>query len=257
MTVDNGSTWVDITAQFNSSGYSKVQIPVQTLANPVIGYKFATSGDSLAVDFNQCESGTQVQATSKATTPLPTTTVAVTRGNQTGYFSTGSGISVGNDGQRIVRDIFSTGGPFTMLSSWTGDVTTGTPNGPAMIATDLTSPQTWNGGIGVGFGKGATVTSNQGTNGLGNWNKTCGRTNGKGSQFCINGGPLSAVGTGTNNLPSLNVGGSHFNISQNGSGTNDFPLNGPTGRVTFWDCELTDQQMIDYTTLTDQYEPYP
>lgn len=255
MTLD-GTTYTDITSQINSMSYVLVQVALQTIANPIIGFKIAVSGDSIAVDFNQCESGTQIQATSKATTPLPTTTVAISRSNQTGYLSNGVSISTGNSGQAIVTNVFSTGGPFSMLMSWTGDVTTGTPNGPAMLATDFTAPSLWRGGIGIGFGISGTLTANTGTNGLGNWNKSCGRTNGKGTQFCLNGGSLSANIGGTANLPNVNIGGTHFNIGQNGAGTADLPLNGAIGRVTFWDREITDGQMIEYTRLSNPYDPY-
>lgn len=53
MTVDGDVTRTDITALINSSTYSLVPIPVQTVTNPSIGFKMATPGDKIAVDFNQ------------------------------------------------------------------------------------------------------------------------------------------------------------------------------------------------------------
>lgn len=71
-TQDGGSTWTDITSQINSSTWSRVQITA-TLANPSVGFKISTSGDAIDVDCVQNEAG------SVATSPIVTTTAAVTR----------------------------------------------------------------------------------------------------------------------------------------------------------------------------------
>ena len=71
-TQDGGSTWTDITSQINSSAWSRVQITA-TLANPSVGFKISTSGDAIDVDCVQNEAG------SAATSPIVTTTAAVTR----------------------------------------------------------------------------------------------------------------------------------------------------------------------------------
>lgn len=55
MTMDNGATWTAITV---TSSYTKVTIPTQTLANPTVGFRIVTSGDSIAVDFVNNENGT-------------------------------------------------------------------------------------------------------------------------------------------------------------------------------------------------------
>src|SRR5690606_23459445 len=52
MTMDNGSTWTTITV---TSEWTRVPIAAQTLANPTVGFRIATSGDSIAVDLVQCE----------------------------------------------------------------------------------------------------------------------------------------------------------------------------------------------------------
>lgn len=57
MTMDGGSTYVDVTSQIGAS-YARISIPTQTLANPSIGFKIATNGDSIAVDGVQNENGT-------------------------------------------------------------------------------------------------------------------------------------------------------------------------------------------------------
>ena len=71
-TQDGGSTWTDITSQINSSTWSRVEITA-TLANPSVGFKLSTSGDAIDVDCVQNEAG------AVATSPIVTTTAAVTR----------------------------------------------------------------------------------------------------------------------------------------------------------------------------------
>jgi hypothetical protein len=70
MTTDGGATWTAITVGAN---WAQVSIPAQTLANPSVGFKLATSGDKIAVDFVQNEQN------SYATSPLGTTTATVSR----------------------------------------------------------------------------------------------------------------------------------------------------------------------------------
>ncbi len=56
MTMDNGTTWTSVTVT-STTQWTRVSIPSQTLANPVIGFRIATSGDAIAVDFVQTENG--------------------------------------------------------------------------------------------------------------------------------------------------------------------------------------------------------
>ena len=70
MTMDNGSTWTAITV---TAGWTRVTIPTQTLANPIVGFRIVTNGDSIAVDFVQNEDGTF------GTSPIETTTASTTR----------------------------------------------------------------------------------------------------------------------------------------------------------------------------------
>lgn len=78
MTLDGGTTWTAITV---TSAYTRVTIPTQTLANPSVGFQVMTSTDSIAVDFVQNENGTF------ATSPIFTTTAAVTRAADVGVFA--------------------------------------------------------------------------------------------------------------------------------------------------------------------------
>jgi hypothetical protein len=70
MTMDNGVTWTVVTA---TSLWTKVRIPSQTLANPTVGFRIVTSGDAIAVAYCQTEPAAWDSS------PIPTTTVAVTR----------------------------------------------------------------------------------------------------------------------------------------------------------------------------------
>ena len=70
MTTDGGATWTAITV---TASWTKVTIPVQTLANPSVGFQITTNADSIAVDMTQNETGTF------PTSSIPTTTASVTR----------------------------------------------------------------------------------------------------------------------------------------------------------------------------------
>lgn len=70
MTMDNGSTWTAVTV---TSGWTRVEIPTQTLANPTVGFRIATSGDSFAIDLVQNENGAD------KTSPIVTAGASVTR----------------------------------------------------------------------------------------------------------------------------------------------------------------------------------
>lgn len=78
MTTDNGSTW---TAVAVTAAWVRVNIPIQVLANPTIGFRIVTSGDAIAVDMAQNELGAASanNAPSIPTSPIATTTVAVAR----------------------------------------------------------------------------------------------------------------------------------------------------------------------------------
>lgn len=70
MTTDGGTTWTAVTV---TSAWTRVSIPTQTLANPSVGFRLATNGDAIAIDFVQNEDGVF------ATSPIETTSVAVVR----------------------------------------------------------------------------------------------------------------------------------------------------------------------------------
>ena len=79
----DGTNWTDITAQINSSTWSRVQI-TSTLANPSVGFKISASGDAIDVDVVQNEAG------AVATSPIVTTTATVTRNADSLTYQTAS-----------------------------------------------------------------------------------------------------------------------------------------------------------------------
>lgn len=91
MTTDGGSTWTTVTV---TSAWTRVSCAAQTLANPSVGFRIVTSGDSIAVDYVQNETG------STATYPIATTTVAV---KATPFYFPTYG-----DGFEPVLDVFGT-----------------------------------------------------------------------------------------------------------------------------------------------------
>lgn len=80
MTMDNGSTWVDISSQITSS-WGRAVIPSQTLANPTVGFKIAVNGDKIAVDCVQNEGGAY------ASSPVITGSAAAARTFDSAYLT--------------------------------------------------------------------------------------------------------------------------------------------------------------------------
>lgn len=96
MTTDGGATWTAITV---TAGWTKVSIPAQTVTNPSFGFQIVTLNDSIAVDYVQNESG------SFATSPIFTTTAAVTRPADIAKL-TGSALStVGGSSGTVLQEI--------------------------------------------------------------------------------------------------------------------------------------------------------
>ncbi len=68
----DGTTYTDVTSQLSAS-FVRVSINQAAVTNPVLSIKLATSGDAVDVDLVQCEN------LGFASSPIPTTTIAVTR----------------------------------------------------------------------------------------------------------------------------------------------------------------------------------
>jgi hypothetical protein len=74
LSLDNGATYgTSVTASLSTSVWYRASKANQTLANPELCIRMATSGDSVAIDYAQLEAGTF------ASSRIPTTTAAVTR----------------------------------------------------------------------------------------------------------------------------------------------------------------------------------
>lgn len=73
ITENGGTAWTNVTGSINSSTYTRVAILNSSVLNPSVGFRIVTSGDKIAVDYVQNELG------AFSTTPIATTTVAVTR----------------------------------------------------------------------------------------------------------------------------------------------------------------------------------
>lgn len=72
MTTDGGSTWVAVTVT-DTLNWTRVNIPAQTVVNPITGFQIVTNGDKIAVDFVQNEVGPI------PTSPILTAAASVTR----------------------------------------------------------------------------------------------------------------------------------------------------------------------------------
>lgn len=245
MTVDNGATWTPVTV---TSSYTQVQIPVQTLANPTFGFQIVTSGDAIAVDMAQCENSPLF-----ATTPLPTTSATVARTTDEPAISDPAGSSPG-DGQRFIRTLICTGGPWSMLAIGSGN---GYVAGNVFIATDggvtIRGLAGINNAAGVAQFQANNATSissaNTGNVGLYNINKVAGRANGKGNAVCLNGGVVAS--NSTNAITAQNAAFTHLGLGNNGAAAT--PLNGFISRLVWWPFEITDGQMIEYTRSDSAY----
>ncbi len=73
ITENGGTAWTNVAGSINSSTYTRVAILNSSVLNPSVGFRIVTNGDKIAVDYVQNELGAFV------TTPIATTTVAVTR----------------------------------------------------------------------------------------------------------------------------------------------------------------------------------
>ncbi len=240
MTIDGGSTYTDITSQINSGTYTWVQIPNQTITNPSVGFKISTSGDSIAVDFFQYENY------GYATTPLLTTNATVSRGTDEPAIGILSGGNT-NDGYRLIRSLICTGGPWSVYCEATGNTapsinTILTDWGFTLKAGTGGEPGTMKGVTG-----GNTATSaNSGIFGLGNINKVCGRVGGQAASVCLNGGSVVTAGAGAPIYALPSNGATHAGLGNNGAAA--MPLNGYMKRLAFWNRELSNGQMIEFTS---------
>lgn len=141
MTEDGGLTWTNITASINSSTYTRVTIPAQSFLNPSVGFRIVTNGDKIAVDMCQNEAG------SFASSPIPTTTVAVTRNADvlTYAFSGNASAAAGSAYAELLNEMTGVA-PANLTALWFA------PNEYALLR--------FNGGTTTAFSQFNTATSN-------------------------------------------------------------------------------------------------
>lgn len=273
MTTDGGSTLYDITSQLSTTNYTWVTGMSQTngASTYSCGFKLATNTDAIDIDFCQFE---PVVALNNAvpflpnptggmpTTPMITTSASTGRGNELAYWMNAAVIGTsGNAGQNIFYNVFSSNAPWAMAVSFNGDCTNNSTNGPSILASDMTCPTGYAGGGGSPVGPGAAQTANSGSNGRlsagGTWNVVVVRCNKKGTYSCLNGGQVAGPNTTSPIwLPNANVGSTHFATGSNGSGTTDTQLNGSIGRMTFFDRDLSDAEMVNFSDPAFGYGTY-
>ena len=236
----DGTTYTPITGLINTGGYTKVQVPAQSLTSLSVGFQLAVSGDSIAVDFVQSENNTV------ATTPLPTTSATSRRFNEEPCFNTTG--SQPNDGYRLLRTIFANGSPISMVAAYSGAPNLSSGNTPSAYGYLISSdgfPQAAGGCDGRVFYSSGVTSTNTGNAGLGNVNKVATRNTANSASVALNGVLTTTVGA--QNLPTQGNGITHIGIGNNGSGNGPGPLNGYISRITLWDREITDGQMIEWT----------
>ena len=236
MTMDGGTTWTPVAV---TSTWTRFYIPTQTLANPSVGLRLVTSGDSVAVDFFNTNTG----ATGTPGGVQTTTSVTVTSQNKEPSF--GSTSTRWNDGNRLVANLFQVNNPFSVYWEGSGN-SIGTP-GPFVSDAGYQLRGATNGGVAFlqGLQHITSVTSaNSGIYGLGNINRIAAVACGGYAAICLNGGAI-AVAAG-NGLNSPSEASTHVGLGNNGSGA--MALNGAIGRIALWNRELSQAEMINMTT---------
>lgn len=212
MTTDGGTTWTDVTPA--GTGWARATIPAQTLANPTVGFRLGTSGDSFAIDFVQNEDGATVtprisisaaadqrpqnRATSLNKAPLNTLIKAST---YTAYWE-------GKIDALSGRGLFVSDGGFTVAAATDGSIATlGVPAGEFK------------------FGQYQKVAFSRALNGA--------------TKTSVNGGPVR------DGSLSSHAALTHFDVATNGAGTSNGW--GIVKRIAFWDTVLADASLARIT----------
>ncbi len=235
MTTD-GSTWTDVTSQVNSSGFSWVELPAVTGATSyIVGFQLGTSGDAIAVDFNQLEN--VLGGVSHATTPIITTTTTSSRGVEMPAFGT---TSTGfNDGQRII-DNFQFHTPLSCYAELTGYgvsgcVVKGGGNTASQRATGICN--------GTGATLNGVTTANTGAGVRGTIERYAFSVNGGRTAICLNGGTIATGSTGPDWTDSTDT---HMALGNRGAG--DLPINGYYRRFAMSKVQWSDATLKRITT---------
>lgn len=219
ITLKQGATTSDITASVNSSTYTQVSLNASVL-NPSIGIVLATNGDKIAVDMGQFEN------LAFATSPIPTTTVSVTRNaDMLTYVSSGNvDGTIGSVYCEATQTPGNTLGRFVSGRGGSGGVLLCNQGG-ALALFDGTSFRSGN-----AFTPSATTVQKMGASWSGSVSKTF-----------LTGAASAALGFDGN----LDVSAS-FGIGNDVSGTGN-ELNGTIKNVRIWTRALADSQLVQMT----------
>lgn len=237
MTMD-GVTW---TAVVPTTSYARYNIPNQTLANPVVGFRIGTNGDSFAIDFCHCNNSANGNPA-----VVSNTSAAGSMFNEEPGINSVAGTHV-CDGLRIIKNVFGGRGAWSGYTEYFG-----TPVGFGTgVGTPFATDGNWfvqggsNGGPASFIISSNPVTSpNNGNVGFGNWNRVAWTATGGGSKVCLNGG---VVAFASNVISAPNPTQTHAGIGNNGSGST--VLNGVTSRIAFWNRELPNSTLQNMTAL--------
>lgn len=238
MTVDGGSTWTAITGSIHSADYSLVSIPYQNLANPEVGFRIATSGDAIAVDFFQCQDGRTVD------TPVMRDTDIGWRSDELPTFNT-TGSSAFNAGQLHIRNIMmdTVSSYFFEVSSDEEDTTRRVYGSAALgemyIRSIASGGQFTFGNQNTGS---AAITTNLANQGLYNYNRVASVLGGGGCKVCLNGGAISTNSSKARWGTYYN----HIGFANNGGSTQ--AMGGNIRRMAMWMRELDDGELQRMTS---------
>jgi hypothetical protein len=225
MTVDGGSSWVDL--EGITTAWQRLSIAPQALADPQAGFRFETDGDVFDIDFVTCEGGTSGTVISFAGPRVQNATA----GNIQKFQNRASTF-----GKAPLNDLIKTN---TYAFYWEGKMDAGGGRGVFISDGGFTFSVNASGQLGIGG-----TTTPEGSFTFGEYQKiACYKAgNGAGAtRFSLNGGEVL---TGT---IADNAGMTHFDISTNNAGS--FNIGGVVRRVAFWDAPLSDAELQAATAL--------
>ena len=242
-TADN-STFTDVSAQLSTTKFTQVRVPTVNRGGNTAGFKIANSGDVIIADFSQLESDDQ------ATSPIWTTSAAVTRGPEDIYIGTNA--SNFNSGLQFLKDTQSgTGAWYRFVYS--GNFSTLKQH--SLLSTDTN--WTINGSVGAGtmnssiVGGGTSITtSNSDVSGLylrggsGTVNSYVISFDGTGAKACLNG----VITKQASPVPQAFT-GSHANLLNNGS--NILPTKGYIAEFDAGMRGLTDAECLQLSNAAN------
>jgi hypothetical protein len=240
LTADN-STFTDISGSLSTSKFTQVRVPTVNKVNNTVGINIANSSDVIIVDFFQFEGDDQ------ATSPISTTTTTNQRGFEMPAF--GSPASSPNAGLPVIQSLYW-GTPVTFLVQYSGNFST--QKGHLLsIGTDSAEyfvTGAAGGGTASVAGHGGSYTSTGcvDTTGLFTLNKIAVRYDGSGSAVAINGCLVKSSSITFTPTAQLATHAGQLN-----NGSNNVPTNGYESRWTAWKRSLSDGEMVQLTTVTN------